>query len=106
MVGDLGTGKTTFVKVFAKRLGISSNIKSPTFNYVIEYLDGKYPLYHFDVYRIGESDEIYEVGYEDYLYNDGICIIEWANLIEEELPDEYIRVELDYYDEFSRRGKA
>ncbi len=105
LVGDLGTGKTTFVKVFAKRLGISSNIKSPTFNYVIEYLDGKYPLYHFDVYRIGEPEEIYEVGYEDYLYNDGICIIEWANLIEEELPDEYIRVELDYHDEFSRRVK-
>ncbi len=105
LVGDLGTGKTTFVKVFAKRLGISSNIKSPTFNYVIEYLDGKYPLYHFDVYRIGEPDEIYEVGYEDYLYNDGICIIEWANLIEEELPDEYIRLELDYHDEFSRRIK-
>jgi tRNA threonylcarbamoyladenosine biosynthesis protein TsaE len=105
LVGDLGTGKTTFVKVFAKRLGISSNIKSPTFNYVIEYLEGKYPLYHFDVYRIGEPEEIYEVGYEDYLYNDGICIIEWANLIEEELPDEYIRVELDYHDEFSRRVK-
>ena len=103
LVGDLGTGKTSFVKAFAKQLGVSSNIKSPTFNYVIEYLDGRCPLYHFDVYRIGDPMEIYEVGYEDYLYNGGICIIEWANLIEEELPEEYIRVEFDYNDEESRK---
>ncbi|WP_294660185.1 tRNA (adenosine(37)-N6)-threonylcarbamoyltransferase complex ATPase subunit type 1 TsaE, partial [uncultured Fusobacterium sp.] len=67
LIGDLGTGKTTFSQKFAKRLGVNENIKSPTFNYVLEYLDGRLPLYHFDVYRLGEAEEIYEVGYEDYL---------------------------------------
>ncbi|MEG1978484.1 MAG: tRNA (adenosine(37)-N6)-threonylcarbamoyltransferase complex ATPase subunit type 1 TsaE [Cetobacterium sp.] len=96
LIGDLGTGKTTFTKNFAKELGIDENLKSPTFNYVLEYLDGRLPLYHFDVYRLGSADEIYEIGYEDYINNDGVALIEWANIIESELPKKYIRIEFEY----------
>ncbi len=102
LIGDLGTGKTTFSQKFAKQLGIVEPIKSPTFNYVLEYLSGKLPLYHFDVYRLGEAEEIYEVGYEDYLNSDGILLIEWANIIESELPKEYIEIKLDYHSENTR----
>ncbi|MGL5917826.1 MAG: tRNA (adenosine(37)-N6)-threonylcarbamoyltransferase complex ATPase subunit type 1 TsaE, partial [Cetobacterium sp.] len=84
LIGDLGTGKTTFTKSFAKELGVKENLKSPTFNYVLEYLDGRLPLYHFDVYRLGSPEEIYEIGYEDYINNDGVALIEWANIIESE----------------------
>lgn len=97
LIGDLGTGKTTFVKEFAKNFGIEENIKSPTFNYVLEYLSGKYPLYHFDVYRLSDPEEIYEIGYEDYINGDGVSLIEWANIIESELPKEYIEIKF-YYD--------
>ncbi|MGL4999186.1 MAG: tRNA (adenosine(37)-N6)-threonylcarbamoyltransferase complex ATPase subunit type 1 TsaE [Cetobacterium sp.] len=96
LIGDLGTGKTTFTKNFAKELGIEENLKSPTFNYVLEYLDGRLPLYHFDVYRLGSSEEIYEIGYEDYINNDGVALIEWANIIESELPKKYIKIEFQY----------
>lgn len=102
LIGDLGTGKTTFSQKFAKRLGVNENIKSPTFNYVLEYLDGRLPLYHFDVYRLGEAEEIYEVGYEDYLNSGGVLLIEWANIIESELPKEYIEVKLNYQTENTR----
>ncbi|MGL4425599.1 MAG: tRNA (adenosine(37)-N6)-threonylcarbamoyltransferase complex ATPase subunit type 1 TsaE [Cetobacterium sp.] len=96
LIGDLGTGKTTFTKSFAKELGIKENLKSPTFNYVLEYLDGRLPLYHFDVYRLGSPEEIYEIGYEDYINNDGVALIEWANIIESELPKKYIRLKFEY----------
>ncbi|WP_297597001.1 tRNA (adenosine(37)-N6)-threonylcarbamoyltransferase complex ATPase subunit type 1 TsaE [uncultured Cetobacterium sp.] len=96
LIGDLGTGKTTFTKNFAKEFGIHENLKSPTFNYVLEYLDGRLPLYHFDVYRLGSAEEIYEIGYEDYINNDGVALIEWANIIESELPKKYIRIEFEY----------
>lgn len=96
LIGDLGTGKTTFSQNFARGLGVKENIKSPTFNYVLEYLSGRLPLYHFDVYRLGEAQEIYEVGYEDYLNSDGVLLIEWANIIESELPKEYIEMRLNY----------
>lgn len=102
LIGDLGTGKTTFVQKIAKALGINENIKSPTFNYVLEYKSGRIPFYHFDVYRISEPMEIYELGYEDYLDGEGITVIEWANLIESELPKEYIKLSLFYKDEFAR----
>ncbi|MBZ4683144.1 MAG: tsaE [Fusobacteriales bacterium] len=102
LIGDLGTGKTTFVKRIAKNLGITENVKSPTFTYVMEYRDIEPPLFHFDVYRICDAEEIYEIGYEDYLHNGGIVIIEWANLIESELPEEYLRIELFHNDENSR----
>ena len=96
LIGDLGTGKTTFTKTFAKEFGVKENLKSPTFNYVLEYLSGRLPLYHFDVYRLCSSEEIYEIGYEDYINNGGIALIEWANIIEEDLPKEYIRIEFQY----------
>lgn len=102
LIGDLGTGKTTFTKTFAKELGINQPIKSPTFNYVLEYFDGRLPLYHFDVYRLESSEEIYEIGYEDYLQKDGVVLIEWANIIEDELPKKYLKIELRHYDENSR----
>lgn len=96
LIGDLGTGKTTFTKTFAKKLGVKENLKSPTFNYVLEYFSGRLPLYHFDVYRLSEPEEIYEVGYEDYLNGDGVILVEWANLIESELPKEYIEIKFEY----------
>lgn len=102
LIGDLGTGKTTFVQKLAKALGIKENVKSPTFNYVLEYNSGRMPFYHFDVYRISEPLEIYELGYEDYLDNKGITVIEWANLIESELPKEYIEISLFHKNEFAR----
>ncbi len=102
LIGDLGTGKTSFVKEFAKELGITENLKSPTFNYFLEYKSGRVPLYHFDVYRLSSPEEVYEVGYEDCLNSDGIILIEWANIIESELPKEYLEIKLDYDDEDSR----
>ena len=102
LIGDLGTGKTTFTQKFAKELGVVENIKSPTFNYVLEYFSGRLPLYYFDVYRLQDAMEIYEIGYEDYLNNNGVVLIEWANIIETELPKEYIKIELDHHDSNSR----
>lgn len=103
LIGDLGTGKTTFSQNFAKELGVTENLKSPTFNYVLEYFSGRTPLYHFDVYRLGSPEEIYEIGYEDYLNSDGVVLVEWANIIESELPKEYIEIKLEYFDENSRK---
>ena len=107
--GDLGTGKTTIVQKISKELGIKENIKSPTFNYVLEYNSGKFPLYHFDVYRISDPMEIYEIGYEDYIYGEGVTVIEWGNIIETELPKEYIKILLSWLGNRSaerRVGKA
>ncbi len=84
--GDLGTGKTVFTKGFAEGLGITEHITSPTFTIVNEYKDGRIPLYHFDVYRIGGCDEMYDIGYEEYIDGDGVCLIEWAELIEDIIP--------------------
>lgn len=86
MYGDLGAGKTAFVQGMAKGLNISAAITSPTFTIVNEY-EGDIPLYHFDVYRIADSDEMYEIGYEEYVYGCGISVIEWAELISDILPD-------------------
>lgn len=102
LIGDLGTGKTTFTKTFAAKLGVTESIKSPTFNYVLEYFSGRLPLYHFDVYRLCEAEEIYEVGYEDYLNSGGIVLIEWADIIESELPKEYIEIKLYHHGEEDR----
>ncbi len=102
LIGDLGTGKTTFSQKFAKALGVKEQIKSPTFNYVLEYLSGRLPFYHFDVYRLGEAEEIYEIGYEDYLNSDGVLLIEWANIIESELPKKYIEIKINYHTENTR----
>lgn len=103
LFGNLGAGKTTFVKEFAKSLEIFENIKSPTFNYVLEYTSGRLPLYHFDVYRLDNSYEVYDTGYEEYINSDGVVVIEWADIIEEELPKSYIKVKLNYCEEEDKR---
>lgn len=90
--GDLGVGKTVFTKGFAEGLDIEDNIDSPTFTIVQEYLEGRIPLYHFDVYRIGDISEMDEIGYEDYFFGDGVCLIEWASRIEEIIPDNAVRI--------------
>ena len=86
LVGDLGVGKTVFTQGIAEGLGITEPICSPTFTIVQVYEEGRMPFYHFDVYRLGDVEEMDELGYEDYFYGDGLCMIEWANLIEELLP--------------------
>lgn len=86
MYGDLGAGKTAFVQGLAKGLGVSDYVNSPTFTIVNEY-EGRFMLYHFDVYRISDPDEMFDIGFDEYLNNDGICVIEWAELIEDILPE-------------------
>lgn len=87
LVGDLGVGKTVFTQGMAKGLEIEEPISSPTFTIVQVYEEGRLPFYHFDVYRIGDVEEMDEIGYEDYIYGQGVCLIEWSNLIEEILPE-------------------
>ena len=96
LTGDLGTGKTTLTKAIAAGLGVTDVITSPTFNIVKQYDSGRLPLYHFDVYRIGDVYEMYEIGYEEYFFGDGVCVIEWADLIEEIIPDDAVRIEIEY----------
>lgn len=90
--GDLGVGKTVFTQGFAAGLDIEGPVNSPTFTIVQQYEDGRLPLYHFDVYRIGDVSEMDEIGYEEYFYGQGVSLIEWSNLIEEILPETVIRV--------------
>ena len=105
LTGDLGTGKTVFTQRFARGLGITEHVNSPTFTIVQEYDGGRLPFYHFDVYRIGDLEEMDEIGYEDYFYGDGVCLIEWAELIEELLPLKRtaIRIEKDLEKGFDYR---
>ncbi|HOJ79958.1 MAG TPA: tRNA (adenosine(37)-N6)-threonylcarbamoyltransferase complex ATPase subunit type 1 TsaE [Clostridiales bacterium] len=97
LFGDLGTGKTAFTSGIAKGLGISGYITSPTFTIVNEY-EGRLPLYHFDVYRIGDVDEMLDTGYYEYIDGDGVTVIEWADLIREILPSERIEVYIEKND--------
>ena len=92
LIGDLGVGKTVFTKGFAEGLGIEEPVSSPTFTILQIYEEGRLPLYHFDVYRIEEPEEMEEVGFDDYIYGEGVCLIEWANRIEEILPEETIYI--------------
>lgn len=93
--GDLGVGKTVFTQGFAKGLGIKEPVNSPTFTIVQEYEEGRLPLYHFDVYRIGDVEEMDEIGYEDYFFGSGVCLIEWASLIEELIPECAVRITIE-----------
>ena len=93
--GDLGAGKTVFTQGFAAGLGIKEPVNSPTFTIVQIYEEGRMPFYHFDVYRIGDVEEMEEIGYEDCFYGEGLCLIEWANLIEEILPEHYRQVTIE-----------
>lgn len=94
--GDLGTGKTAFTRYIAEGLGITETVTSPTFTIIQEYRSGRLPLYHFDVYRVNDEDELFELGYEEYFYGDGVCIVEWADLIEDLLPEDALRIHIDY----------
>lgn len=93
--GDLGVGKTVFAKGFAEGLGITEPITSPTFTIIQEYTGGRLPLYHFDVYRIADVEEMYELGYEGYFFGEGVCLIEWASLIRDILPEECRMIQIE-----------
>lgn len=95
LIGDLGTGKTTLTKSIARGLGVTETVTSPTFNIIREYRSGRIPLFHFDVYRIADPDEMYELGYEEYFYGDGVCVVEWADMIEELLPEDAVIIRID-----------
>lgn len=97
MIGDLGAGKTTMTQSIAKGLDVEDYVTSPTFTIINEY-SGRCPLYHFDVYRINDVDEMYDLGYEEYFYSNGVSIIEWANIIEEILPTERLNIEISKKD--------
>lgn len=96
LVGDLGTGKTTLTKYIAAALEIKDAITSPTFTIVQEYHSGRMPLYHFDVYRVDNIEEMYQIGYEEYFYGEGVCIVEWADRIEEIIPEEAKVIFIEY----------
>ena len=95
LVGDLGVGKTVFTQGIADGLGITEPVSSPTFTIVQVYEEGRMPFYHFDVYRIGDIEEMEEIGYEDCFYGEGVCLIEWADLIQEILPPDVIAIEIE-----------
>ena len=109
LIGDLGVGKTVFTQGFAAGLGVQDSVNSPTFTILQVYEDGRIPLYHFDVYRIGDSEEMLEVGWDEYVSGNGVCLIEWADLIEdliEELPPEIVtgvKIEKDLQKGFDYR---
>lgn len=92
--GDLGCGKTVFAKGFAEGLGVREAVTSPTFTILKEYREGRLPFYHFDVYRIADPDEMYAIGYEDYFFGDGVCLIEWSEQIAELIPENAIRIRI------------
>lgn len=92
LIGDLGAGKTVLTQGVAAGLGIEEAVNSPTFTVLQVYEEGRLPFYHFDVYRITDPEEMEDIGYEDYFFGTGICFIEWANLIEEILPEHYTKI--------------
>ena len=97
LIGDLGTGKTALTKYIAQGLGIKDSIVSPTFTIVREYTDGRLPLYHFDVYRLADSEEMFNIGAEEYFYEKGgVCVIEWADIVEDILPADTKYIYIEY----------
>lgn len=92
--GEMGAGKTTFIKAFCEELGVTANVSSPTFSIVNEYEAGDQTIYHFDFYRIKNLQEAYDIGYEEYFYSGNICLIEWPERVAELLPESYIKVEI------------
>ncbi len=105
LTGDLGVGKTVFTQGVAEGMGIKEAVCSPTFTIVQEYTEGRLPLYHFDVYRIADIEEMEEIGYDDYFFGEGVCLIEWAELISELIPENacHIRIEKDMNKGFDYR---
>lgn len=98
LTGDLGTGKTVLTKGFAKGLGVQEHVTSPTFTIVNEYHDGRLPFYHFDVYRLSSEEEMDDIGYEEYFFGDGVCLVEWAELFPDLIPQDacWLTLEKDY----------
>lgn len=96
LIGDLGTGKTTLTKYIAKGLGVTENIDSPTFNIVKEHKSGIIPLFHFDVYRLSSGDELLDIGADEYFYSDGVCIIEWADIVADVVPEKAKVIFIEY----------
>ncbi|MDR2881868.1 MAG: tRNA (adenosine(37)-N6)-threonylcarbamoyltransferase complex ATPase subunit type 1 TsaE, partial [Azoarcus sp.] len=96
LVGELGTGKTTLAKAIAAGLGVATPVTSPTFTLINEYMSGRLPLYHFDVYRLEGKKDLSDLGFEEYLFGGGVAVIEWADRIEGLLPDGAFRIELSY----------
>ena len=94
LIGDLGVGKTVFTQGVAAGLGITGPVNSPTFTILQVYDEGRLPFYHMDVYRIGDISEMDEIGYEEYFYSDGVCLVEWADMVSEIIPRKHIRIEI------------
>lgn len=103
LIGDLGTGKTALTRYIAEGLGIKARVNSPTFTIVKEYRQGRIPLFHFDVYRISDPEELFNIGAEEYFYGNGVCIVEWADLIEEILPENTRYIYIEYGDKEGER---
>ncbi len=95
LTGDLGVGKTIFTKGFAQGLLLEEDITSPTFTIVNEYKDGRIPFYHFDVYRLKSSDEVFDLGFDEYIFGNGVCLIEWADIIKDAIPDNAIWINIE-----------
>ena len=102
LFGGLGAGKTAFVRGLARGLGYAGRVTSPTFAIVNEYLGGRLPLFHFDMYRLGSADELFDIGWEDYLGRGGVCAVEWSENVEEALPADSIRIRITPTDETTR----
>lgn len=96
LIGDLGTGKTTLSKYIAEGLGVKETITSPTFTVVLEYHSGRLPFYHFDVYRVNDPDDLFEIGAEEYFYKGGVSVVEWADQVAEILPDDTLCIFIEY----------
>ncbi|MDO5703296.1 MAG: tRNA (adenosine(37)-N6)-threonylcarbamoyltransferase complex ATPase subunit type 1 TsaE [Lachnospiraceae bacterium] len=92
--GDLGCGKTVFSQGFAEGLGVKDKVTSPTFTIMQQYTEGRLPLYHFDLYRIGEAEELYEIGFDEYVNGSGVCLVEWADLFPECIPHDAVRIDI------------
>lgn len=103
LTGDLGAGKTTLIKAIGKALGVRDHISSPTFSLVNEYAAGDLMVYHIDLYRIKDLEEALHVGIEEYLYGDGLCLIEWPQVIESILPEQFLRIEIENLGKFTRK---
>ena len=105
--GKMGAGKTTFIKAICEQLGVTDVINSPTFSIVNEYIDGNdEPIYHFDFYRIKNTREVLDIGFDEYIYSGALCLMEWPELVEDLLPDETVRVDIVENSDQSRTIKA
>ena len=103
LTGPLGAGKTTLAQAIARGLCVTERMASPTFTIVQEYRSGRLPLFHFDVYRVSDSDELFEIGFEEYLHAGGVCLIEWADLIEDVMPENTVWIRMEYGEEEDER---